>query len=510
MSRVQRIVEGTAIRWEESRHANESSIRTPMKRLEGAMRKILSGSLMIALGVGIPGRVTQARQAQSVQARSRIDAKDEKIREAVEVGIRNYSTGDSDAAKTELTELVRREPDNIVALETLGLIRADQAQFTGALPLLEHAYAISPGSMVVLSNLGAVYLKLQRFNDAARIFGRAIRLDPRSGKLEASYGEALMGLDRYAAASDAFSTAVTLEPKEGDYRYNWALALYSAKQFSKAGYVLEALEGKETSAPSQALLADVEEQQGHITEAIQHYHAAASLVPSVENIHALGLELLRHGKFTAAKKIYEYGRSLYPSEMKMEVGWALAEYGNNDFGESATDFAHLLQRDPQNAMFESLLEQSCEFVMGGVIPACKRLISLAAQHPDREPLIISAVSYLLNYPDDRDVDLKTANQLVQLANQSGARSAEFQFLTGVVDQEETNWDRSIAPLEAAIKLNPHLAKAHYRLAQAYFRVGKRKEGAQEIVAFQNETRLENGKALGIGADLLAPLQDQSR
>jgi tetratricopeptide (TPR) repeat protein len=54
----------------------------------------------------------------------------------------------------------------------------------------------------------------------------------------------------------------------------------------------------------------------------------------------------------------------------------------------------------------------------------------------------------------------------------------------VLDQEETHWQDSTAPLEKAIALNPTLAEAHYRLARAYSHLGRREDAAKEIALQQ--------------------------
>lgn len=466
---------------------NGAPVSAAVKReLRIQIRETIYRALTLVAGIGFLTGVTPDTKAETVQIYQKFSDEDSQTRKSIDAYIREYSAGNIEGARQSLAALVRREPNNIAALEALGLVRANEGQFTQALPLLERAYHFRPKSLIALTNLGDVYLRLQRFSDARRIFCFATKLAPESAQSQARYGEALMGLSLYTAASEAFGIAVKLSPDTGDYRYNLALSLYSAKSFAKARQVLDDFSDKDNSAPAQALWADIEEQQGHISEAIQHYHAAASLSESAGNIHALGLELLRHGMFVAAKKVYDYGRSLFPEDSEMEIGWALAEYGNNEFETAATDFSRLLEKSPENGVFLSMFEESCKAMMGQAPPACKSLITLAAQHPERERLALAAVSYLLKYPDSQAEDLGTADHLLQSASRSGAASAEFYYLSGVLAQERMLWDNSIASFKEAIRLNPVYPEAHYRLAQAFYRLGRREDGAREIAIFQRE------------------------
>jgi len=47
-------------------------------------------------------------------------------------------------------------------------------------------------------------------------------------------------------------------------------------------------------------------------------------------------------------------------------------------------------------------------------------------------------------------------------------------------QNQADWAGSIANLEAAVALKPDYAQAHYRLALAYWRSGRKQEGQAEM------------------------------
>jgi tetratricopeptide (TPR) repeat protein len=51
---------------------------------------------------------------------------------------------------------------------------------------------------------------------------------------------------------------------------------------------------------------------------------------------------------------------------------------------------------------------------------------------------------------------------------------------GLLKQNQGNWAGSISNLEKAITLKPQLAPAHYRLALAYWRTGRKQEGQAEM------------------------------
>jgi hypothetical protein len=51
---------------------------------------------------------------------------------------------------------------------------------------------------------------------------------------------------------------------------------------------------------------------------------------------------------------------------------------------------------------------------------------------------------------------------------------------GVFEQDRSNWPGSVPYLEKAIALKPDLAQAHYRLALAYWRAGRKQDGEVQM------------------------------
>lgn len=393
-----------------------------------------------------------------------------------------YETGDLATAKRLFNAQLEQNRDELSALEGLAMLQADLGNMNASIPLLERAAAIAPASEPVLTNLANAYLKARRYKDAVPVLERAMKAQPASGPLKAEYGQALMGLARYREAATALEAASAAVPANADYKYDWALALFSEKKFGEAAAILEAMPGKEESAAVQALLADIDDEEGRMPQAVGHYYGAARLNPDTANIDALGLELLRHGNYAAANKVYKFGLESFPEEKRMLLGLGLAEYGSNRFGSAAEIFEGLLKRDASNLSYASFLGRSCKLLMDATVQACGELVRYATHHPEQEEVVISAAAYLLNHPEADS--LNTAQDLLAQAHLRYPRSSQICYLTGELYQHHLRWEASLAPLEEAVTLDPHLAEAHYKLAQAYFKTGKREAGAREIQAFR--------------------------
>ncbi|MGC2402157.1 MAG: tetratricopeptide repeat protein [Acidobacteriaceae bacterium] len=399
-----------------------------------------------------------------------------KDRTALQSAVRDYQNGDAQAAEPVLRAMLQRYPHNAEALESLGLIYAEQKQTTKALPLLESACRAVPASPIVFENLGITYLKLGRNDDAVRVFRRAVVLAP-DGRHEAMLGTALMGLRRYAEAAQAFEASSQSDPENRDSRYQWALALFLSGDLRQAAQRIRSV--RDLSAQEQALLGDIHEREGQFAEAVDSYRAAVRLNPSQENINALGLEFLRRSVFDAALANYSDGLSRYPSSPRMMLGLALSKYGINDFTGAAGLLSRLLRSDPHNKVYLEMLAHSCTLNMGDPGSVCDAIILYAETHPgDVIAETAAAATLLQRRRDEQDRTLVRA--LLQRALTTKPQSMDANYLMGVLYQELSLWQASLPFLRKAVQIDPGYGPAHYRMARALFRLGYRADGEKEI------------------------------
>jgi predicted Zn-dependent protease len=394
-----------------------------------------------------------------------------------------YDQGHAREAEPLLRDLVRRYPKNFEAMETLGLVYAEDGNPSLALLLLEESCRLRPSSSLAQGNLGAAYLKLNRPEEALGALKRATALDPENSQTRSALGQALMATDHPADAARAFAVAAAGQPGNADILYNWALALFDAGDAEPAGEVLSRVPEKESSPQVQSLFGDVEERLGHFERAVSHFKTAASLNPSEANVYALGLELARHWTFHAAIKVYEFGVSRYPASARLQLGLGVAKYGDNDYAGAAPIFSRLLAADADNALYADLLGHSCSLIAEQQTEGCDRLQAFAEQHPQNWTAAAFAAAAILKRPsDEQDPDL--ALRLLQQAMVANPKFADVYFELAVLDQQEMRWQESTAWLEKAIVLRPNFSEAHYRLARAYSHLGRREEAQHEIALEQ--------------------------
>jgi len=413
--------------------------------------------------------------SQSASTRANSEQMERQFQEAMAA----QDKGDLDHAKALLLDLHTRHPGIFAVDESLGLIYVAREEFAAALPLLQDAARENSSSDIAFANLGAAEFKLHHNAEALQDFQRAAALNPANGATQQALGRLWMEAHEPAKAAAAFAAALAQDPQNLDLAMDDAQALKDAGQPRQAATILAALPGIDNSAASQSLLADADEAAGNYADAGKHYARAVELDPSEPNVWMMGVEYLRHWTFEAAIQEFAAGEESFPQSLRMRLGLGAAYFGDGNFAAAIPIFADLLDADPDNSVDAELLGLSCVAAIQGGTPRCSSLIKYAQSHPRDPKASVYAASKLIGGQLTQE-NMRTARQLLTRAIAVDPGLADAQFEMGVLKQDQMDWAGSIANLEEAVKLKPNFARAHYRLALACLRTGRRQEGEAEM------------------------------
>ncbi len=401
--------------------------------------------------------------------------------------------GDFVRAQAILLDLHRRSPGNFAINESLGLLYVTQEKYVDALPLLLAAVREQPLSDAAHANLGADYFKLERNKEALEEYRVAARLNPKNPATQQGLGELLLDAGEPAQAAEAFTAALAANPDDSDLELSLATALVAAHNFDRAKAVLDKLPAGDASADTQVLLGQVAEARGNALDAAHHFQRAVELQPTEEHVWMLGVEFLRHWTFDAAIPEFEAATQTFPASTRMKVALGASYFGDAKYSQAVPVFADLLDNDKDNALYAELLGMACNAVTESAMARCSSLIAYAENHPRDAKASTYAASMLLT---ETASEHKTDQARVFLTHAIAAdpHFADAQYQMGLLKQEESDWSGSIRNLESAVKLKPDLAQAHYRLALAYWRAG-RKDEAQAQIALQKRYSQEERQEL---------------
>jgi tetratricopeptide (TPR) repeat protein len=387
--------------------------------------------------------------------------------------------GDLDKARTLLLELRQQRPHSFPIDESLGLIYVSQAKYAEALPFLQSAARLQPGSDVAHANLGAALYNLHRNDEALKEFEQAARLNPKSAIAQQSLGELYLDKGDTQKASAAFAAAIRLNPGDEDLIFSYAAALVAGKRYDDAAQMLASASTAGQSPLAQSLFGEIDEHNGNYESAVHHFTSATQLQPSEDNIWQLGMEFLRHWTFEAAVREFEAGTERFPSSTRMRVALGAAYFGNGAYARAIPQFAGLLAADPGNAAYAQMLGLSCTAVMQETDSHCALLVAYADAHPDDAVAATHAAGFLLTDPNNGPARDHAA-KLLESAVKARPDLAEAQYQSGVLRQDLSDWQGSVPYLERAVALKPDHAQAHYHLALAYWRTGRKADGQAQM------------------------------
>jgi tetratricopeptide (TPR) repeat protein len=120
--------------------------------------------------------------------------------------------GKLDQARSICEALVRRHPDYMGALHTLGLVYADKKNYERALDYLVRAAMLNPRNWTTLTALSGVYLRLGANEMAAHALEQARRFKPRDANVLITLGEIYREEREYERSRDAYRGALECEP----------------------------------------------------------------------------------------------------------------------------------------------------------------------------------------------------------------------------------------------------------------------------------------------------------
>lgn len=406
-----------------------------------------------------------------------------------QAAMRARDQGDLKRATEILSKLRREHPGNFAVDESLGLIYVAQQNYVAALPVLEAAAREHPTSDVAHANLGAAWFKLGREVEARKELEEANRLNPHNPEIQQGLGQLWLNAGKPERAVEALQAALQVKPDDPDLELDCATAMVAAGELAGAKELLGRLPDIDRSAEAQELFGEIAEKEQDYPLAVTRFSRAVELDPSEANAWMLGVELLRHWSFDPAVREFSAAAQRFPTSLRIKFGLGAAYFGDAKYAESIPVFAELLSSDVNNHLYAELLGMACTAVTESAKEPCSLLLKYAQAHRQDAKAATYAASMLLTDRASED-ETAMARDLLNQAIGANPNVPDAQYQMGVLKQNEGDWAGSISNLKTAIALKPDLAQAHYRLALAYWRTGRRQDGQAEIELQKKYARQE--------------------
>jgi len=402
-------------------------------------------------------------------------ARQQDLDQEFKAAVAQYETGQYPEAAAQLEKLVREVPESSEVQELLGLVYAAQSQYEKAYPHLEKAVRLQPNSATARTNLGNNLLRLDKLALAEQQFKKAAALAPREYEPNHNLGEFYIRSNKIAEAIPFLERAQKINPLSYDNGYDLSLACVLSGRLSEARALINGLLKQKDTAELHGLLGEVEEKDGHFMVAADEYQTAAHMEPSENNIFDWGSELLVHQTLEPAIEVFQGGVERYPDSPRMAIGLGMALYSLGKYDEAVKSLLRAADLNPSDTRcypFLSWAYDSSPSQAEEVIARFRRFADLQPQN-GRAVYYFAMSLWKGKRAQDPNLDVSQIGGLLKKAIALDPRLPEAHLQLANLYSDQKKYAESIPEYLQARELNPDMADVHYRLAQAYVRIGEK-------------------------------------
>ena len=419
-------------------------------------------------------------------AANRIPQK-ERLNDAFQTAVAQYNAGKFTEAAGSLESLLREVPESFEVNELLGLVYSAQSEDAKANVRLEKAVQLNPRSAAARTNLAANLTRLGKTDLAGLQFRKAVELEPQSFDANHNMGEFYVQSGKISEAIAFLERAQRIAPSY-DNGYDLSLAYSTTGQLDKARAQVQALLRLKDTAELHDLLGDIEEKSGNFVAAANEYQVAAHKDPSESNLFDWGSELLIHQTLQPAVDVFQQGVARYPKSPRMAIGLGMALYSLGKYEEAVRSLlraADLDPSDPRCYPFLSRAYDSSPSQAAEIIERFRRFTEL--QPRNGQAFFYYAMSlWKSRRAQDPNVDLSEVESLLKTSISLDPSLAEAPLQLGNLYFDHGNYADSIPEYLRALRIDSNLPDAHYRLAQAYVRTGKKDLAQEQLQIYQKQ------------------------
>ncbi|MGH9446354.1 MAG: tetratricopeptide repeat protein [Terriglobia bacterium] len=402
-----------------------------------------------------------------------------------QAAVAHYQEHQYAQAEQILNGLLKQVPGNFDLNELMGLVCRAQGQVSRAGGYLAAAVRARPTSAEARMYWAANFVDLHQSLRAEREFKEAVQLEPNNFITNHNLGEYYIRRGNLEGAIPYLRKAQLVNPSAYNNGYDLALAEIKAGDYAGAKAGLERLLHYHSAADLHSLLAEADEKTGEYIRAADEYELAARMEPSEDNVFALGSELLMHHTLAPAAQVFTRGIQLYPHSARMRVGMAVVFYSRGMYSQAIESFCRAIDLSPDDArpyQFLGAIYDVSPLQARAVTERFSRFARLQPRNP--QALYYYALSLWKGSENEaKPVNFGVVEGLLERAVALNPSFADAHLQLGILDFRQRRYSEAIEQYHQAIKYQPDLAEAYYRLGEAMVRTGQRPQARLELRTF---------------------------
>ena len=268
------------------------------------------------------------------------------------------AAGDSQRAEKELNAILQSSPNDVHALNLLGILRAEQQRNDDAEGLFKKAISIQPEFASAHADLGLLYLQMAKDDLAVAELQRSLKLDPGRKDAQSALVGIWRGQARLAAQSGDLEKALArlidarkLDATEPDVQFDFGMVALRMSLFPDAVDAFEQTLKLRADDPKALYgLGRAKIALAKFDDAEQVFERYVELHPDDTSGHyALGFTLQALQRNTDARAEYEKSITLQPQQTESYYQLGLMDLDAGNLRPAAAQFQRVLNRAAQHA-----------------------------------------------------------------------------------------------------------------------------------------------------------------
>jgi tetratricopeptide (TPR) repeat protein len=352
----------------------------------------------------------------------------------LEAAVQNHQTGCLEQADMMYRQVLQEQPENPVALHSLGVLAYQQGQHDVAADLVGRAITSNPQIPQFHNTLGVINEAQGRLEEAVDAYGQAVSLKADYAEAYNNMAIALQSQGKYAQAVENCERATSIDP---DY----------AEAYNTMGFALQ--------------------MQGRLDDAIESYRKATQVKPDfAEAYNHLGVVLSKQERHDEALENYRQALRINPDYAEVHNNLSIALKGLGRLDEAVESCRKALKLEPNFAeayfnLANAMRDQGrCDQAIANY--QCALNID-----PDYAE-VYNNLGILLNDLGRSEEASENCRRAIELK----ADYAEAYNNLGIVLKDTGRLAEAIADYEQAIQLEPHFFEAYYNLGNALKEQGR--------------------------------------
>ncbi|QZZ18835.1 tetratricopeptide repeat protein [Leptothermofonsia sichuanensis E412] len=232
------------------------------------------------------------------------------LSEALATAKAHHQAGRLPQAEQIARHILQQQPQQVEALNLLGVIACQNGRFEDGIPLYRQALALKPGFTGARENLCLALWKLgkQRIEEAIATYSQIVTFEPNNLKAYDGLGAILQDQNKLEEALSYYQQALSVQPDEPRALNNiGAILQRQGKSNVAITYHQRALAVKPDYVEAHISLGTALQDQGRFQEAADCFERALKLDPNFPNAHYnRGLLLLTQGDYGQGFAEYEW------------------------------------------------------------------------------------------------------------------------------------------------------------------------------------------------------------